>query len=487
MASGLDIGAIEGCAFIDGEFRPARAGGVFPVDDPASGATVGHVADCGPDDAAAAVAAAAGAFAGWRDATARERSDALWRWHDRIEALAAELALLLSREQGKPVAEARAEISYANGFVRWYAEEARRGFGEIIPAPTADRRILVLRQPIGPVAAITPWNFPAAMVTRKVAPALAAGCTVVLKPSELTPLTALALAGLVRESGIPAGVLNVVTGRDAAAIGSVLTADPRIRKLSFTGSTAVGKRLMADCAGTVKKLSLELGGNAPFVVFADADLDRAAAGLIANKFRNAGQACIAANRVLVEDAAHDAFVERVATGVRGLVVGCGRDPGVTIGPLISERAAARVRAAVDAAVAAGARVVATAPLPPEAGPRFVAPQVLVDVRPGMTLACEEAFGPIVAVMRFRDEAEALALANDTRHGLAAYFYTRDAARLFRFAEGLEAGIVGANEAVVSNEAAPFGGMKESGIGREGSHHGLEEFEEIKYLCLGGIR
>jgi succinate-semialdehyde dehydrogenase/glutarate-semialdehyde dehydrogenase len=487
MTSCFDIGPFDGRALIGGEFREAAAGGVLAVDDPATGEVVGHVADGGPDDARAAVAAAARAFPEWRRLTARARADALWRWHDQIEAHAAALALLLTREQGKPLAEARAEIAYANGFVRWYAEEARRGFGEIVPAPTADRRILVLREPVGPVAAITPWNFPAAMVTRKVAPALAAGCTVVLKPSELTPLTALALAALAREAGIPAGVLTVVTGRDAAAIGGVLTGEPRIRKLSFTGSTAVGKKLMADCASTVKKLSLELGGNAPFVVFADADLERAVAGLMANKFRNAGQACIAANRVLVEDAVHDAFVERVSAAVGALVVGRGADPGVTIGPLISERAAARVRATVEAAVADGARVVAAAPLPEGAGSRFVAPQVLVDVRPEMPLACEELFGPVVAVMRFRDEAEALARANDTRHGLAAYFYTRDAARLFRFAEGLEAGIVGANEAVVSNEAAPFGGMKESGIGREGSRHGLEEFQELKYLCLGGIR
>jgi len=471
---------------IDGEWRDAAAGRRFAVDNPASGAVIAEVADAGPDDARTAVEAASRAWPAWRATTAIERADLLWRWHRLIEARAEELARLLTREQGKPLHEARAEIAYANGFVRWFAEEARRAYGEVIPAPRADRRIIVMREPVGVVAAITPWNFPAAMVTRKIAPALAAGCTVVLKPSELTPLSALALAELADEAGFPAGVVNVVTTTDAPAVGAVLTCDPRVRKLSFTGSTAVGKRLMAACADTVKKLSLELGGNAPFIVFDDADLDRAIDGLVANKFRNAGQACIAANRVLVQDGIHDRFVERLAGRVAALRVGRGDEDGVAIGPLISERARAKVEALVDGAVAAGASVVVGGRALPELGPRWYAPTVLTGVTPGMRLACDEVFGPVVPVIRFASESEAVAIANDTPYGLAAYFYTRDAARIFRMASALEAGIVGANEAVVSNETAPFGGYKESGIGREGSRHGLEEYTETKYVCLGGL-
>lgn len=472
--------------FIDGEWREAEGGRRFAVDDPATEEVVAEVADGGAADARAAVDAAYRAWPAWRATTATERADLLWRWHRLIEARTEDLARLLTREQGKPLAEARAEIAYANGFVRWFAEEARRAYGEVIPAPRPDRRVLVLREPVGVVAAITPWNFPAAMVTRKIAPALAAGCTVVLKPSELTPLSALALVDLAREAGFPPGVVNLVTTSDAPAVGAVLTADPRVRKLSFTGSTAVGKRLMADCAATVKKLSLELGGNAPFIVFDDADLDRALDGLVANKFRNAGQACIAANRVLVQQGVHDRFVERLAARVAALRVGRGDEDGVAIGPLITERARAKVEALVDGAVAAGARVVVGGRALPQLGPRWYAPTVLVDVAPGMRLACDEAFGPVVSMMRFATEAEAVALANDTPYGLAAYFYTRDAARIFRLASALEAGIVGANEAVVSNEMAPFGGYKESGVGREGSRHGLEEYTELKYLCLGSL-
>lgn len=470
--------------FIGGDWRDATDGRRFGVDDPASSAVFAEVADGGAADARAAIDAAVKAFLPWRATTALERADLLWRWHRLIDARAEELARLLTREQGKPLHEARAEIAYANGFVRWFAEEARRAYGEVIPAPRADRRVIVLREPVGVVAAITPWNFPAAMVTRKIAPALAAGCTVVLKPSELTPLSALAVTELAREAGFPPGVVNVVTTSDAASVGAVLTADPRVRKLSFTGSTAVGKRLMAACADTVKTLSLELGGNAPFVVFDDADLDRAIEGLVANKFRNAGQACIAANRVLVEDGIHDRFVARLAERVAALTVGRGDEAAVAIGPLITERARAKVESLVDAAVAGGATVVVGGGALPELGPRWYAPTVLTGVSPGMRLACEEAFGPVVSVIRFASEAEAVAIANDTPYGLAAYFYTQDPARIFRLASALEAGIVGANEAVVSNEAAPFGGFKESGIGREGSRHGLEEYTEIKYLCLG---
>ena len=471
---------------IDGEWREAASGRRFAVDDPASGVVIAEVADAGPDDARAAVAAASRAWPAWRATTAIDRADLLWRWHRLIEARAADLARLLTREQGKPLHEARTEIAYANGFVRWFAEEARRSYGEVIPAPRADRRVIVMREPVGVVAAITPWNFPAAMVTRKIAPAIAAGCTVVLKPSELTPLSALALVELSCEAGFPPGVINVVTTTDAPAVGAVLTGDPRVRKLSFTGSTAVGKRLMAACAGTVKKLSLELGGNAPFLVFDDADLERAIDGLVANKFRNAGQACIAANRVLVQDGIHDRFVERLAGRVAALRVGRGDEHGVAIGPLITERAQAKVESLVDGAVAAGAIVVVGGHALPELGPRWYTPTVLTGVAPGMRLACDEAFGPVVPVIRFASESEAVAIANDTPYGLAAYFYTSDAARIFRLASTLEAGIVGANEAVVSNETAPFGGYKESGIGREGSRHGLEEYTEIKYLCLGGL-
>ncbi len=479
-------GSVPTQLFVDGEWREAATGQRFSVDDPASGEIVAAVADAGAVDARAAVDAAHRAWSAWRAMPATERADLLWRWHRLIESHAEDLARLLTREQGKPFAEARAEIAYANGFVRWFAEEARRAYGEVIPAPRPDRRVLVLREPVGVVAAITPWNFPAAMVTRKIAPALAAGCAVVLKPSELTPLSALALVDLAREAGFPPGVVNLVTTSDAPAVGAVLTADPRVRKLSFTGSTAVGKRLMADCAGTVKKLSLELGGNAPFIVFDDADLDRALDGLVANKFRNAGQACIAANRVLVQHGVHDRFVERLAARVAALRVGRGDEDGVAIGPLITERARAKVEALVDGAVAAGARVVVGGRALHELGPRWYAPTVLTGVGPEMRLACDEAFGPVVPVIRFATEAEAVALANDTPYGLAAYFYTQDATRIFRLASALEAGIVGANEAVVSNQMAPFGGYKESGIGREGSRHGLAEYTELKYLCLGGL-
>jgi succinate-semialdehyde dehydrogenase/glutarate-semialdehyde dehydrogenase len=472
--------------FIDGAWREAISGRRLVVDDPAHGSVVAEVADGADSDTRLAVDAAARAWPAWRATTALERADLLWCWHALIAARAEDLARLLTREQGKPLAEARAEISYANAFVRWFAEEARRAYGELIPAPRADRRVIVQREPVGVVAAITPWNFPAAMVTRKIAPALAAGCTVVLKPSELTPLSALALVELAREAGFPPGVINLVTTTDAPTVGAVLTSDARVRKLSFTGSTAVGKRLMAACADSVKKLSLELGGNAPFLVFDDADLERVVDGLVANKFRNAGQACIAANRVLVQDGIHDRFVARLAERVAALRVGRGDEDGVAIGPLISERARAKVEGLVEDAVASGAAVVVGGRALPELGPRWYAPTVLTGVAPGMRLACDEAFGPVVPVIRFAGESEAVAIANDTPYGLAAYFYTADMARLFRLASAIEAGIIGANEAVVSNETAPFGGYKESGIGREGSRHGLDEYTELKYLCIGGL-
>lgn len=471
---------------IGGEWRASRSGARLSVDDPATGASFAEVADGNADDTADAIDAASAAFRGWADKPAGERGAILHAWSRLIDAKRDELARLLTREQGKPLAEARAEIAYANTFVAWFAEEARRVNGDVLQTPKRDRRVFALRAPVGVVAAITPWNFPSAMVTRKVAPALAAGCSVVLKPSELTPLSALALAALALEAGVPRGVFNVVVGRDAAAIGQALTADPRVRALSFTGSTAVGRRLYAACAGTVKKLALELGGNAPFLVFADADLPRAVEGLINAKFRNAGQTCISANRVLVARAVHDRFVDQLVARIAAMKVGAGFEAGVAVGPLITDAARARVAGLVDDALANGA-VPAHAPKDVAAcGARFYPPTVLVGVRPAMRIAREEIFGPVAAFTAFDDDDEALALANDTPFGLAAYFYTADQARTWRFAEALEAGIVGANESTVSNVIAPFGGVKESGIGREGSRHGIDEFTEIKQFCLGGL-
>ncbi len=472
--------------FIDGAWRDARAGKRFHVDDPATGGTVAEVADGDAADADDAIAAAARALPAWRALSATERGTLLLRWWRLIDEHAEDLARLMTREQGKPLAEARVEVNYGNGFVRWFAEEARRVYGDIIPAPSGDRRVLALKQPVGVVAAITPWNFPVAMITRKIAPALAAGCTVVVKPPELTPLCALALAELARRAGLPPGVLNMVTTSDAPAIGEVFTADPRVRKLSFTGSTAVGKRLMAACAGTVKKVSLELGGNAPFIVFDDADLDAAVRGLIACKFRNAGQTCISANRVLVQDGIYDRFVAALCDQVAALTVGNGFDAGVRIGPLITERAREKVERLIADALAKGARIRLGGRALPELGPRFYAPTVLENVDATMALDCEEIFGPVIPLQRFADEDEAIARANATPYGLAAYFYAQGQARTWRVAEALDYGLVGANEALISNEMAPFGGMKESGIGREGSKYGIAEFLEIKYVCLGGL-
>ncbi len=430
-----------------------------------------------------AIAAAERALPAWRARPAKERALVLRRFADLMLAHQEELAVLLTTEQGKPLAEARGEIAYAASFLEWFGEEAKRVYGDTIPAHQADKRIVVLREPIGVTAGITPWNFPAAMITRKAGPALAVGCTMIVKPAEQTPLSALALCRIAEEAGVPPGVLSVVTGdaEDAPVIGGELTSNPTVRKLSFTGSTEIGKLLMAQCAGQVKKVSLELGGNAPFVVFDDADLDAAVAGAIMCKFRNSGQTCVSANRILVQDSVHDAFLERFEAAVAALKVGNGLEDGVQIGPLIDEGAAEKVERHVVDATAAGAEVVL-------GGSRlegtFFEPTVLTGVSNAMAMSCEETFGPVAGIQRFASEEEAVALANDTPYGLAAYFYSRDLGRVWRVSEALEYGILGVNTGIISTEVAPFGGMKESGIGREGSKYGVDDWLELKYVCLG---
>ena len=474
-----DPGLLRQAAWIGGLERVGETW--IEVTNPANGQVLGRVPDLGADAAQDAVAAARAALPAWRGLTAKARAVILRRWHDRVMEARSDLARLLTAEQGKPLAEAEGEIAYAASFIEWFAEEARRAYGDVIPGHQADRRLLVLKQPVGVVAAVTPWNFPAAMVTRKVAPALAAGCTVVLKPSELTPFTALALARLAAEAGVPDGVFNVVTGAPAP-IGEVLTGSPDVAKFTFTGSTAVGKRLAAACMGTVKRVSLELGGNAPFIVFDDADLDAAVEGLMASKFRNTGQTCVCANRVYVQAGVHDAFAAALAARVSGLRVGDGLAGPTDQGPLINAAALDKVERHVADALAGGARVLAGAQRLPGEG-CFYAPTVLADVAPGALINREETFGPVAGLVRFTSEDEVLALANDTRAGLAAYVYTRDLARSWRVSEGLEAGMVGLNTGLISTEVAPFGGVKESGLGREGSRYGLDEFLESKTVCL----
>ena len=460
------------------------AGVRIAVLDPADGSTLGHVPGLDAAQTRLAVAAAEAAWPAWRARAAQERADILERWFDLMLANADDLALIMTREQGKPLAEARGEILYAASFVKWFAEEARRVRGETVPAPTADRRILVLRQPVGVSAAITPWNFPAAMITRKCAPALAAGCTVIVKPSELTPFSALALAVLAQRAGLPPGVLNVATGKPAE-VGGALTSELAVRKLSFTGSTAVGRLLMRQCADSVKRLSLELGGNAPFIIFDDANLDSAIAGVMASKFRNAGQTCVCANRILVQEGIHSAFLDRLAGAVEKLTVGAGTEPGVTIGPLITEAATKKVLGHVEDALAHGAMAVVGGGRHARGG-QFVEPTVLVGATTDMRLANEETFGPVAPVFRFRTEEEAIRIANATPYGLAAYFYTENLRRSWRVAEALEFGMVGLNTGSVSMEVAPFGGVKQSGLGREGSHLGMEEYLEVKAFHVGGL-
>ncbi|HEY5788983.1 MAG TPA: succinate-semialdehyde dehydrogenase [Gammaproteobacteria bacterium] len=472
-------------AYIDGAWVAADDGARFAVTDPASGALLAELPDMGAAETRRAIEAADAAWPAWRAKTAKERGALLRRWFELQLEHQEELARLLTAEQGKPLAEARGEVVYGASFVEWFAEEAKRVYGEVIPAHTADRRLVVIKQPIGVAAAITPWNFPIAMITRKCAPALAAGCPVVVKPAALTPLSALALAALAEQAGIPPGVFNVVTSRRSAAVGGELTSNPTVRKLSFTGSTEVGKLLMEQCAGTVKKLSLELGGNAPFIVFDDADLDAAVAGAMASKYRNTGQTCVCANRILVQDGVYDAFAARLAAAVASLKVGPGTEDGVTQGPLINAAAVEKVEEHIADAVGHGARV-ACGGKRHALGGTFFEPTILVDVTPQMKVAREETFGPVAPLFRFHDETEAVAMANATEFGLACYFYSRDIGRCWRVAEALEYGMVGVNEGIISTELAPFGGVKESGLGREGSRHGIEEYLEMKYLCMGGI-
>jgi succinate-semialdehyde dehydrogenase/glutarate-semialdehyde dehydrogenase len=482
-----DLQLLKSLAYVDGAWCGADGGATFPVTNPAGGALLAVVPDMGVAETRRAIAAADAAWPAWRGKTAKERAAILRKWFELMLAHADDLALLMTSEQGKPLAEAKGEVAYAASFVEWFAEEAKRVYGDTIPATQADKRLIVVKQPIGVCAAITPWNFPAAMITRKVAPALAAGCTVVVKPAEQTPLSALALAELAHRAGFPPGVFNVVTGAAASApkIGGELTGNPTVRKLSFTGSTEVGRLLMAQCAPTVKKVSFELGGNAPLIVFDDADLDAAVEGALASKYRNTGQTCVCANRLLVQDGIYDAFAARLAEAAKKMKVGAGTEAGVLQGPLIDEQALAKVEEHVADALAKGAKVL-TGGRRHALGGTFYEPTVIADVTPDMKCAREETFGPVAPLFRFRTEAEAVALANDTEFGLAAYFFSRDVARCFRVGEALEYGMVGVNTGIMSNEVAPFGGVKQSGIGREGSKYGIEDYLEIKYLCFGGI-
>lgn len=472
-------------SYIDGQWVKSPGGATFAVDNPATSEIIGNVPALGQAETRAAIEAASMAFSGWSQKTAKERAILLRRWFDLVMENQEDLARLMTIEQGKPLAESRGEVSYAASFLEWFGEEAKRVYGDTIPGHQADKRIVVLKQPIGVVGCITPWNFPLAMITRKAGPALAAGCTVVLKPAEHTPFSALALAELAERAGIPKGVFNVITG-DPREIGAELTSNPIVRKLSFTGSTEVGKLLMEQCAGTLKKLSLELGGNAPFIVFEDADLDAAVEGAIASKYRNTGQTCVCANRLLIQDSVYDAFAEKLVAAVRGLNPAPGLEAGATQGPLIDDAAVEKVESHIRDAKSKGARIVVGGKRH-NLGGRFFEPTVLVNATREMAVAREETFGPVAPLFRFKTESEAIELANDTEFGLAAYFFGRDIGRIWHVAEALEYGIVGINTGIISTEVAPFGGVKQSGLGREGSKYGIEEYLEIKYLCFGGIR
>nr|WP_218940895.1 NAD-dependent succinate-semialdehyde dehydrogenase [Allopusillimonas soli] len=468
---------------IGGKWIDAANGETIPVTNPANGQEIGTVPKLTAEDVQSAIAAADKALPDWRARSAKERAALLRRWYDLCMENQEDLARILTLEQGKPLTESRGEIAYGSSFIEWFAEEAKRIYGDIIPAPARDRRIVVLKQPVGVVAAITPWNFPNAMITRKAGAALAAGCTIVIKPATATPYSALALAELAAQAGIPDGVLNVVTGA-SSVVGNVLTGSAIVRKLSFTGSTEVGKLLMEQCAGTVKKVSMELGGNAPFIVFDDADLDKAVKGVIASKFRNAGQTCVCANRIFVQDGIYDEFAARLKKTVEAMKVGNGMDDGVDLGPLIDEAAVAKVKEHIDDATTKGASVL-TGGEGKQSG-LFFSPTILVDVSPESKLMQEETFGPVAPLIRFKTDDEAIRMANDTPFGLAAYFYTTSYERSWRVAEALETGIVGLNEGIISTEVAPFGGIKESGVGREGSKYGVEDYLEIKYICAGGL-
>jgi succinate-semialdehyde dehydrogenase/glutarate-semialdehyde dehydrogenase len=468
--------------YIDGEWVGAAK--TIAVVNPASGAQLGTVPRMGAEEARRAIEAAERAWPAWRAKTAKERAAILRRWFDLMMANQEDLAQILTAEQGKPLAEARGEIAYGASFIEWFAEEGKRAYGDIIPTHQADKRVLVIKQPVGVCALITPWNFPNAMITRKAGPALAAGCTVVIKPAGQTPYSALAMAELGERAGIPKGVLNVLTG-DSKAIGAELCASPKVRKLSFTGSTETGRILMKQCADTMKKISLELGGNAPFIVFDDADLDASVEGALASKYRNAGQTCVCANRLYVQDGVYDAFAAKLAAKVKGFKVGAGTEPGVVIGPLIDEQGVKKVEAHVADALGKGAQVLLGGKRH-SLGGLFFQPTVLTGVTPDMLVSYEETFGPVAPLIRFKTEDEVIRLANNTEFGLAGYFYSRDVGRIFRVAEAMETGIVGANTGIISTDIAPFGGVKQSGLGREGSKYGLEEFLEVKYILVGGI-
>ena len=475
---------LRNLCYIDGEWVTADSGQTFAVTNPASGAVLADVPECGEAETRRAIEAAKRALPAWAAKSAKERGKILRRLADLMVANAEDLGRLMTAEQGKPLAEARGEIGYAASFYEWFAEEGRRVYGEIIPSPAADRRLLAMRQPVGVVGAITPWNFPAAMITRKAGAALAAGCTIVIKPAESTPLSAFAQAELAERAGVPKGVFNVLTGRPQA-IGGELTSNPTVAKITFTGSTAVGKLLMRQCADTVKKVSLELGGNAPFIVFDDADLDAAVAGAMASKYRNTGQTCVCANRLLVQAGVYDAFVEKLVAATQKLRVGAGLEGPTEQGPLIDGKAVAKVEEHIADAVAKGARL-ALGGKRHALGGTFFEPTILTDVTADMKVAREETFGPVAPVFKFETEADAIRMATDTEFGLASYFYTRDLARSWRVSEALEYGIVGLNTGIISTEEAPFGGWKESGIGREGSRHGILDYTELKYLCIGSL-
>jgi len=468
--------------YIDGEW--SSSSNTQSVMNPATGSVLGTVPKMGREEARRAIEAAERAWPAWRAKTAKERAAILRKWFDLMMANQEDLAQILTAEQGKPLSEARGEIAYGASFIEWFAEEGKRAYGDVIPQHQPDKRVLVIKQPIGVSALITPWNFPNAMITRKAGPALAAGCTVVIKPAGQTPYSALAMAELGERAGLPKGVLNVITG-DSKAIGAELCANPKVRKLSFTGSTETGRVLMRQCADTIKKLSLELGGNAPFIVFDDADLDAAVEGALASKYRNAGQTCVCANRLYVQDGVYDAFAAKLTDKVKGFKVGAGTEPGVVIGPLIDENGVKKVEAHVADAVGKGAKIVLGGKRH-SLGGLFFQPTVLTHVTPDMLVSHEETFGPVAPLIRFKTEDEVIRLANDTEFGLSGYFYSRDVGRIFRVAEAMETGIVGANVGIISTEIAPFGGVKQSGLGREGSRYGLEEYLEIKYILVGGI-
>ena len=471
-------------AYINGEWVAAGNAATVDIRNPATGERLGAVPDMGQAETAKAIAAANAAWPKWRAMTAKERAAIMRRWYDLMTAAADDLGQILTLEQGKPLAEAKGEIAYGASFIDWFAEEGRRAYGDVIPGHQPDKRIVVLREPVGVCAAITPWNFPNAMITRKVAPALAAGCPVVIKPAPATPFSALALAELAERAGFPKGVLNIVTSgmERSAEVGAEMCTNPIVRKISFTGSTRVGKLLMEQAAGTVKKVSMELGGNAPFLVFDDADLDAAVDGAMMSKYRNAGQTCVCANRLIVQDGVYDDFAARMAQAVSGLQVGDGMQPGVTIGPLINEDAVQKVERHIEDAVGKGARVVVGGKRHPLGG-TFFEPTILADVTEDMLVAKEETFGPLAPLFRFKKEADAIRMSNDTEFGLACYFYTQNLGTAWRVSEALEYGIVGVNTGIISTEVAPFGGMKESGIGREGSHYGIEDYLEVKYVCM----